>query len=329
MRNLKSNVLGFRVMRKARTTIANLLCFCISWTSVFPAYAESPMTLSELYEKYPDARVIHVSREEYPALTAVLAQNGYRTAGERAALSDEDERGSRTSTIKNAKEPGASGDCDEERQASNPGDLTLHFSDGNMPRLGGSSDEAAVLFVVIGAVVLVVWTLYAVKYLMDVAAGRRGCGAWSDLVFSSSWVSGAGVESAWFGGVRFLSGIRDGATDVGLSGEIGRSHIQLPNDFIDVRGTYWLLGPLLRWRAGGLSSNPHYFQMEFLAGSTTNDEVGLIAQAKAGVSFGAGNNFRWGLNFGALNINLSGTGGIISERSQYHSLLGLDLGYRF
>ncbi len=192
---------------------------------------------------------------------------------------------------------------------------------------GGNSNDAAVLFVVIGTVVLVVWTLYAFKYLFDIASGQRRC-SWTDLVASSTWTSGDQEESAWFGGVRFLTGIHDGVTDIGLSGEIGESHIRMPEEAIDIRGMYWLLGPLLRWRVSD-SNNPHYFQMEFLAGSTDNDEVGVIAQARAGFNFGVGENFRWGMNFGALKIDLSETEGFIGERSQYHSLLGLELGYRF
>jgi hypothetical protein len=69
--------------------------------------------------------------------------------------------------------------------------------------------------------------------------------------------------------------------------------------------------------------------MEFLAGSTDNEQVGVIAEAKMGLSFGAGERFRWGASLGALNINLNETEGLIRDRSRYHYLFGLEMGYRF
>lgn len=314
-------------MRSIKKTIIGLLCFTLSWTTVVPAYAKTPESLSDIYEKYPNARVIHVSQQDYPALAYRLAQNGYRSAGVQVALREGRELDSRDVAAENASAPGATDDCNEEYREARSPDASIHIS--NSRSSGGGSGDAEFLFIVIGAVVVVVWTIYAIKYLADLAIGRHSCGAWSDLAFSSNWGAGDNDASTWFGGVRYLTGVRDGATHFGLAGEIGQSHIQLPAQSLDVHGIYWLLGPLLRWHIGGASSNPHYFQMEFLAGSTENDEVGIIAQAKAGFNFAVGRHFRWGVNIGALNINLNETEGIIGERSQYHSLVGFEWGYRF
>lgn len=295
----------------------------MSWMTVVPVYANPPETVSDIYERYPNATVVHVSRDEYPALALQLAQGGYRAA----TLSDDGGVG-RQGAVGETAAPQRSEDCGENYREARSPDASIHVTN-IMNSSGGGGDDAAVIFVVIGMVVVVVWTLYAIRYLVDLAVGRRSCGAWSDLVFSSSWGSGAGEASAWFGGVRYLTGIRRGSTDFGLSGEIGHSHIQLPEASLDVHEVYWLLGPLLRWHMGGSRGNPNYFQMEFLAGTTDNDAIGVIAQAKAGFNFSVGDNFRWGLSFGALNIDLKKTEGILDERSRYHSLMGLEWGYRF
>ncbi len=316
-------VIAVHIIKK---TIIGLLCVTMSWASIVPAYAKSPETLSALNEQYPDAKIIHVSREEYPALASWLAQNGYQTAGEQVVLSDSRDRDSRDMPVTDARAPRASDDCDENQREAQPPNVFLNISNSTNSRGGGNSEF---VFVVIGAIVVVVWTIYAVKYLVDLSVGRRSCGAWSDVAFSSSWGMANGGASNWFGGVRYLTGVRSGSTDLGLSGEIGQAQIHMPEESLDVHGLYWLLGPLLRWHMGSGSGNPHYFQMEFLAGTTEHDEVGVIAQAKVGFNFAVGDNFRWGVNIGALNINLSESEGVIGERSQYHSMTGLEWGYRF
>lgn len=288
------------------------------------------VTVADIHRRYPDARILHVSREGYPGLAAELSSRGYRPAGEQVALNGDDRHVPAT-TGANTR-PQKSGDCADTAKERRTGDVSLRFAvdatnDAFSSRRGGGGDSV-VLFVVIGTVVLVVWALYAFKYLFDLAAGRRPCGNWSDLTFSSGWATGDREAYARFGGIRYRTGFRKGSTDVGISAELGESRIELPDESLDLRGRYWLLGPLLRWSVGG-GANPDYFQMEFLAGSTENEEVGVLAQAKLGLNFGVGERFRWGVNVGALNINLHETEGMIRDRSQYHYLFGLEMGYRF
>ena len=85
---------------------------------------------------------------------------------------------------------------------------------------------------------------------------------------------------------------------------------------------------MLRWNINP-QGRPSYFTMEFVAGSTEHPEMGIIAVAKMGLNFGTRSNFRWGLNFGAMNINLHANQGIISELNQFYFLYGLEFGYRF
>ncbi|MDH5573525.1 MAG: hypothetical protein OEY89_17305, partial [Gammaproteobacteria bacterium] len=64
-------------------------------------------------------------------------------------------------------------------------------------------------------------------------------------------------------------------------------------------------------------------------GSTEFDAMGTIAQANLGLQFGIGDSFKLGVSWGAMNINLNNTQGIVSERDQYYYLYGVNMGYQF
>jgi len=310
-------------MRTARKILAGLLCITVGCTSSFPAYADRPGRAVPVDGQDPGARVIRVTPEAYPALARKLSKQGYRPAKETVALNGEPKI--RKSSSDPSEGPPSPDGCGGPTTSDDSLRVAVDATGEAISDWGAGGDESAVVFVVIGAVVVVVWTLYAFKYLFDLAAGVRPCDAWSDFTFSSARIDDHDL-SASFNGVRFLTGVRNEATDFGISAQLGYSDIELPDASRTLHGTYWLVGPLLRWSMGG--NNPHYFQMEFLGGSTEHEEVGIIAQATAGVSFGVGNHFRWGVNIGALNIDLSETRGIVEDRT-YRSLLGIEMGYRF
>jgi len=193
----------------------------------------------------------------------------------------------------------------------------------------GSGNEAVVIFVIVGAVVLVVWTLYAVKYVADRVRGVELCGErWSEWALATTSLNSDGPQYAYFTGLRYLGGVEQDGVAYGLSAELGQSDVLLAETrALRLQGLYWLLGPMLRWRLSA-AANPSYFQMEFLAGSTDNKEMGVIAAAKLGFNFGLSDRLRLGISYGAMNLNLHEQG-IILDRSRYYTLWGLDLGYRF
>ena len=97
---------------------------------------------------------------------------------------------------------------------------------------------------------------------------------------------------------------------------------------LELKGRYWLLGPILRWRFSD-DINPNYFQMNFIAGTTEHDEVGMLAKASLGFLFGVGDSMQLGFNWGAMNIDLNENQGIITERDQYHYFYGINVGFKF
>lgn len=304
-----------------------------------PVYATENIFIAdfseaELLEKYPGAKVIRVTPEEYPALEKNLRQRGYsqseimslqrvQLTGEKSARRVEPQ----PENISSRDDCAGSG---LESAGEESIRVVVDFTEDMMKSGNHSSrDEAVILFIVIGTVVLVVWSLYVFKYIYDVSAGFKPCGRWKELTVVKSTTLTGDDQHARFEGLRLSAGFRDGMTDVGISFELGQADILLREvGVLELKGRYWLLGPMLRWRLSQ-DINPSYFQMNFTAGTTEHSEVGLLAKASLGLLFGIGESMQLGLNWGAMNINLDGDQGIISERSQYYYLYGINVGFRF
>ncbi|MCK5002953.1 MAG: hypothetical protein KAS57_08005 [Gammaproteobacteria bacterium] len=289
---------------------------------------------SELLKKYPDAKVIRVSPGEYLALEKKLQKRGYRQS-EVVPLQLAQNNIEHDAGVIEAQQDDLilADDC-AEKGDQNAGEeslrVMLDFTEDMMNSSNGSSgDDAAVVFVIIGTVVVVVWALYVFKYFYDVSLGNAPCGRWNELAVVKSSASSAEGQHARFDGLRYSTGFRDGSLDVGIGFELGQTDILLSEvGVLELKGRYWLLGPILRWRLSQ-DINPSYFQMNFVAGTTEHDAVGLLAKASLGLLFGIGDSMQLGLNWGAMNINLNGDQGIISERSQYHYLYGINIGFKF
>lgn len=314
-----------------------LICFFMISMNLMPrpVYAgqfphSGSFNEKELFEKYPAAKVIRVTPEEYLTLENKLRQQGYRQS-ERVSL----ELAQNNVDVPRVQQGNVvlADDCAEKGNKSASEEslrVMVDFTDDMMRSGNGSSgDGAAVLFVIVGTVVVVVWALYVFKYLYDVSVGNAPCGHWNELTVVSSAAATGEAQHARFGGLRFATGFREGILDVGIGFELGKTDILLSEvGVLELKGRYWLLGPVLRWRLSQ-GGNPSYFQMNFVAGTTEHDEVGRLAKASLGLLLGIGDSMQLGLNWGALNINLNGDQGIITERSQYHYLYGVSMGFRF
>lgn len=338
-----------------------LVCMSVSGMYLFPypVYAAEQgliegMNEAELLAKYPEATVIRVAPQAYPALAQSLRQRGYIQSGRYAVkLAASDSLQELPAPVESRDDlqqdnlqqddlqpvdlqqydtrqrddcAGSGSESSGEQSFRIMGEFTDDLMrSGN----GASGDSAAIVFIIIGTIVLVVWALYIFKYVYDVTLGIQPCGRWRELTLVSSASSSGDDQHARFNGVRYSTGFRDVGTDVGISFELGQADILLKEaSVLELKGRYWLLGPMLRWRLSR-AMNPSYFQMNFTAGSTEHGDVGLIARASLGLLFGIGDAIQLGLNWGALNIKLDEDQGIISDRSQYHYLYGINFGFRF
>ena len=324
--------------------ISYLLCFVMAWTTVIPVYAGNYNSVNEIDEtairtKYPDAKIIHVSEDEYPALAEKLQQQGYQASNmgplQQLAINEQKQPlNPPVNDINHKQMPSRiSNDCDNGRyrQTESTSDSSLRVMvDFSSDMMNSKSDDksAAVVFVFVGVVLLVVWTFYIFKYLYDVSMGYHPC-RWSELSLSSSRISSELDQYAYFHGLNYKTGILNRGTEFGISAEIGHSDILLvESGALRLEGLYWLIGPLLRWPLSS-GRNPHHFQMDFLAGSTEHAEVGVIARVNLGLRFAISEAMHMSFNWGAMNINLNENQGIIDDRNRYYYLYGINVGYRF
>lgn len=335
-----------------RRSIVKLLCLCLAWMPVYPAYANplttpGPLDARALQALYPHAVMLQVSPDEYPALARHLGRFGYQPQSDaQPLLLAANEPAPATPAPQPPTQPqpqpppqsSSTVDCNARSgQPAGGGNVGVDvniFTGGHSGGRGsggrGSGDGAAVILVIIGAVVLVVWTVYAIKYVADMASGGTDpCSRrWSELALTTTSINSYRPQYANFSGLRYLSGVDHAGLTFGLSAELGHADVLLTEaSALRLQGLYWLVGPLLRWGLSG-GVNPSYFQMEFLVGSTENAEMGTIAAAKLGLNFGLTERLRLGISYGALNLNLHDQG-IILNRSQSYTLWGLDMGYRF
>lgn len=306
-----------------------------------PVYAAQLFSLAgpdqaQLLEKYPDARIVSVTPEQYRVLEKELQQRGYRPSAVLTLAQNTDviEPQRQNANIEPVSgEESLSGDCVEQDDSSASEDsfrVMVDVTDDLMNSGNGSSgDDAVVVFVIVGTVVIVVWALYVFKYLYDVSVGATPCGGWNELTALTAASSSTAGQHIRFEGIRYATGFRADALDVGFSFELGQTDILLTEiGTLELQGRYWLMGPMLRWRLSQ-KANPSYFQMDFVAGSAEHDAVGLLAKASMGLLFGIGDALQFGLNWGAVKINLDENQGIISHRNQYHYIYSASLGFKF
>jgi hypothetical protein len=328
-----------------KQVISYCMCWLIAWTSVVPAQSQAtPLMVKDvqqLRQQYPQARIIQVSEAEYPQLAQQLADQGYRTtessSGLQLAAVDESYAAEQTDM---ATEPaGKRDDCQSEpttQSGSGSGSseqdvrLAVDISDSVLRGSSSSGDHrAAVVFVIVGMVLVVVWALYIFKFLFDVANGYEPCDVWSEWVGVASRINESDGDEASFSGIRYVTGFREGITDVGIAVEIGRADIRLSAISAEpLEGTYWMLGPVLRWHASKDSPNT-LVQMQFLAGSTPHDEVGVLGQARIGVQIGLSKQLALGFSWGVMNIDLNNDQGLLSEDDRYYYLAGASVSYQF
>lgn len=310
-----------------------MICFVLAWPGYSWAVNNGSNNMASLDEQalisqYPNAKILHVSAEQYPQLAQQLRSRGYNQASMQLASNDSYP----TDTQEDYVESEKSNDCGG--RSSSAGEESFEFmldvsSDVLQKGSGGNDEGAVIVFVIVGTVLVVVWALYVFKYLYDVSTGFEPCGYWYEFTMASSSISGSSDEYADFNGIKYMTGFRDGATDVGIIVELGQADILLPQLLNQrLKGRYWFLGPVLRWRLSA-SENPHIFSMNFQAGTTEHDEMGVIAQASLGLQFGLGDSMHLGFSWGAMNIDVKESQGIIIDRDEYYYLYGVNFGFKF
>jgi len=288
-----------------------------------PAYADityvgEGLSEAEIKTRYPDANIIHTTENEYSEVAKTLREQGY-------AVQDN------TSNQKSSSFSDCKKNSSREKQSSDDSiRMGIEITDGILNSAGNSNDKhAALVFVIIGTVVVVVWAMYVFKYMFDLASGFKPCFPWYEITLSSSSISSSSIQQLDLVGLRLMTGFSDENTDVGMAIEFGQADINITdNDSADFGGRYWLLGSVLRWHLNN-AFNPHTFQMSFMGGSTEENAVDLLARANIGIQLSLSDSFHLGFSWGVMNIELNNDQGIISARDDYEYFFGINSGISF
>ena len=188
--------------------------------------------------------------------------------------------------------------------------------------VGGGSDEAALIFfAVVGITSIIAWLPYFPLLAYKALKGDEDQRSLHQL----SLISGAQFDRTeiYQNGLRYSFYLKDESTDgLGLTFESG--HYRIHNG-IREQGSYWLLGPSLRF----IIDETFFARVDLMAGRSFDGELGLISRAEASINGYIANRWSLGLGLGGSYLKMKEHEGIVSQQNKLGLLLSLNLSYSF
>lgn len=314
--------------------ITALLCITLpvqSLAAPAPQATAAPLTLAALHERFPDARFISVDARTF-ADTEHRLRNA--AAGDAAPLQLVSNTADLTALPgpPPAAMPGR--DCMPQTgvRAEGGAESSVDLAANVLRQAGHSSDRsdaAVVMFVLIGAVVVIALVVYSSKYFYDAYSGFADCPKWWDLTLQSTVFSGDIVSRGALTGLRLSTGVQEASTRIGLTGELGRLSMTFKGPVESLSATYWMVGPALRWYDTANNGEPWYLSAELLGGNANNRQIGIVSAARLGLNFPVATRLRMGVSVGALYTALHNVEGAITKYNNFYYLLGFEMGTRF
>ncbi len=195
-----------------------------------------------------------------------------------------------------------------------------------------SSDASLVIFVVIGAIVVLAVVVYAGAYLYDMATGSGDYQHWWTLETQASFLTG-NDSRGYSAGLKFSAGFERADTRVGAILESGYLDVGIrqegQSERLNADGVFVMAGAGVRWIFGEAPENPSHVGFELLAGTAWDDQVDVMSVARANLSLGIGSRGRLGFTVGSMFLGLDPAEGILKQRNNFTTLLGIETGIRF
>jgi hypothetical protein len=202
---------------------------------------------------------------------------------------------------------------------------------------------AAVIYVVVGVVVVGAFLVYGLQTLAELAANTEHYPLFQEAGLRLSY-SGKALDDpsgsaqlyrdAYLAGLRYAIGFDRPGMDLGLTVEGGYIDVRL-RDLDDVarsfdfRGGYLVAGPMLRFG----DHDPLSFSLEFLNGTSDHPSIGWISKTRMTLQARAGRHAVIGAHLGAVFYDLEFLDGLAWRRGDFNrdlSLIsGLDFGFEF
>lgn len=250
-----------------------------------------------------------------------------------------------TDPVERARDKGPVSKPRESRPAPR-GRASVYIDQGfRLPKISGGGngkDAAAVMLIVIGVVVIAALFIYAGKWIADMLQNDEDYYAyWWDIGGQFINLDTDPGEHGNFTGIKFSGGfVPNMHTNFGLTAEIGRMDLDLlynrnsTPQRVNIEGTYWLLGPIVRWLFGNRDSDENfahnsYVYLELLGGNSDRDGIDMIGVGRIGINTGLGEHMRLGFHYGAFYLGLDEDQGFANDGDNYWNMYGLEIGYQF
>jgi hypothetical protein len=206
-----------------------------------------------------------------------------------------------------------------------------------------SDDWAAVIYVVIGVVVVGAFVIYGVQMLGEMAMNQEGYPLFMEAGARLSY-SGKSIEDqqgvgelyrdAYLAGLRFAIGLDRPGMGIGLTAEGGYIDVFLrsasdPARTFDFKGGYLVAGPMIRFG----DNDPWSFSLEFLNGTSTHESIGWISKSRMTLQAKVSEHLLVGGHLGAVFYDLHFFDGLGLREGNFNRDLslvwGLDTGWEF
>lgn len=206
-----------------------------------------------------------------------------------------------------------------------------------------SDDWAAVIYVVIGVVVVGAFVIYGVQMLGEMAINQGDYPLFMEAGVRLSY-SGKAIEDqqgvgklyrdAYLAGLRFAIGFDRPGMGIGLAAEGGYIDVFLrsssdPARTFDFKGGYLVAGPMIRFG----DNNPWSFSLEFLNGTSTHEAIGWISKSRMTLQAKVSEHMLVGGHLGAVFYDLHFFDGLGLRQGNFNRDLslvwGLDTGWEF
>lgn len=223
--------------------------------------------------------------------------------------------------------------------------LVADWKDGGHGNSGGGSgrDWAAIIFVVVGVVVVGAFVLYGAQTVYALATNEEEVPVFQEvglrLSYSGQKFGGAEAEpdfyrDTYLTGIRYAVGLERPGMGMGLSVEGGYLDVKLrgisdPSRSFDFQGGYLVAGPLLRFG----HNDPLSFSLEFLNGTSTHASIGWISKSRMTLQAKVARHALVGAHLGAVFYDLHFLDGLAWRQGDFNRdlslIYGLDTGWEF
>lgn len=204
-------------------------------------------------------------------------------------------------------------------------------------------DWAAVIYVVIGVVVVGAFIIYGVQMLGEMALNQEDYPLFTEAGVRLSY-SGKAIEDqqgvgklyrdAYLAGLRFAVGFDRPGMGIGLAAEGGYIDVFLrsssdPSRTFDFKGGYLVAGPMIRFG----DNDPWSFSLEFLNGTSSHESIGWISKSRMTLQAKVTEHMLVGGHLGAVFYDLHFFDGLGLREGNFNRDLslvwGLDTGWEF